>query len=220
MNQSHFEREADRQRVSRLESDFVHPRSDWAGISANSLAAGSRSSGDFVVGKTSNTVTIEGFLFDNRGSDRSSHERKLQAQVQQLAPDDGRQWDASHLVAHMFGGHGLDNLVPMLKRLNISYLGAVEKGFARELSTAEVYARVTVRFGSDGLPDAIIHECFTRANDREVNKVFEVKTKLNWDPYHDSSGVSRPTLAGYLERIGERWKDWVGHKMPKDAVVQ
>ena len=214
--------ESQRQEAARKEQATAHPdpvnyqlaspKSEWKDVPLTSLLAAANKPGDFQVQRTGNSLSIEGFLIDNRGADRSSQEKKLQDQVLRSAPADGQKWNAGHLIAHMFGGHGLDNLVLMLQRTNISYVGAVEKGISRELKGSDVYARVTVRLRPDGNPASIVHECYTIAGaNAQANKLFEAETKLDWTPGQN--------LAEILKQVGQKWKDWVSEKVPEGAVI-
>lgn len=79
--------------------------------------------------------------------------------------------DRGHLIGKQFGGSGdASNVIPMDPRINRSYINAFEGAVAREVASGrEVYMKVSVEYGGDGMASKISYHLFERQGSNVVN---------------------------------------------------
>lgn len=160
------------------------------------FSARERAAGDWVTRSDAlgRTTSIEGWLVAGAPK-RDAAERKAQQELRSELPDDGRRYDASHLIAVAFGGRGEENLVLAPELVNRSYmraielaLGAASRSAVEESSRLYVRCRVEWEEGRTVLPRAVCYEAF-RETDAGFVKTFHAEQKVDWHPRHAMGAV-------------------------------
>jgi hypothetical protein len=117
-------------------------------------------------------------------------------------------YHAGHLFPARNGGESVfDNLVPMHKTHNLSYVKAVENAVNRHLQNGPAYLKVTVEYGSDPrMPSTITHEFFRKNAAGQMEKIAggDIITNLEHIPSKSMGKIRDPYTNGPIKP-----KEWL-----------